>query len=334
MECHTLERAARARLGRRGADTKAKLVRKCQTRGMSSRSGALLGAAAYVLWGVLPAYFKLLQRSGPFEIVAQRATWALVLCLFLIVVLRRGAQLREVLRSRRQTGILAAAAAIVVINWTLYVYAVTSGHTLEAALGYFITPLVSALLGVVVLGERLRPAQWVAFGVGFAAVAVLAVAYGHFPLISVAIAVSFGVYGLLKKQVGARVGAIEGLTVETLAIVPLALVYLTWLNAGGMGTVDPVSPYGLIIMLSGPVTAVPLILFAAAAARVSLTTIGMLQYIAPVGQFLLGWLAFSEPMPPARWAGFLIVWVAVIIFALDAARAAAKARPPRLEHGD
>lgn len=292
---------------------------------MAQQRGPLLGAAAYLLWGVLPVYFSLLERTSPLEIVAHRAIWSLVFCLALILVLRRGRRLAAVLASRRQFGTLAVAGLIVIVNWSLYVYAVTSGHTIEAALGYFITPLVSALLGVVVLGERLRPAQWAAFGVGAIAVAVLAIAYGQFPFLAVSIAVSFGVYGLIKNRVGGTVGAIEGLTVETLVILPIALCYLGWLISRSEDTVDLASSYGLVVLASGPVTAVPLLLFAAAAARCTLTTIGMLQYIAPVGQFLTGWLVFGEPMPGSRWAGFVIVWVAVVIFAFDAARTARRA---------
>lgn len=300
---------------------------------MSTRSGPLLGAAAYVLWGLFPLYFQLLKQSGPFEIVAYRVVWSVVFCLAATAVLRHGRRLLAALRSPRLLLTLGAAGVLVVGNWTVYVYAVTTGNTLEAALGYFINPLVSALLGVAFLGERLRPAQWVAFGIGASAVVVLTVGYGRFPLIAIALALLFGVYGLIKKRVSGAVGVLEGLTVETLAVLPAAAAYLTWLGASGAATVEPLSTYALVMSLTGPVTAIPLLLFAAAAARVSLTTIGILQYIGPVLQFLVGWLVLAEPMPGARWTGFAIVWVAVVVFAVDAARAATRARPPRLPAG-
>ena len=305
-------------------------VRRCHTHHMSPRSGPLLGAAAYLLWGLFPLYFRLLDDSGPFEIVAHRVVWSVVFCLAATALLRRWRQLATAMHSPRLIGYLALAGLLVVGNWTVYVYAVASGNTLEAALGYFINPLVSALLGVMVLGERLRAAQWVAFGIGAAAVVVLTTAYGQFPWIAIALALLFGVYGLLKKQISGQVGVLEGLTVETAAILPVAAGYLVVLQMAGTATVNVGSPYGALVSLTGPVTAIPLLLFAAAAARVSLTTIGILQYIGPSLQFLIGWLVFHEPIPAARWAGFVIVWIAVVIFAFDAARAAARSRPPRL----
>lgn len=296
---------------------------------MSPRSGPWLGAAAYLLWGFLPVYFKLLAESGPLEIVAHRAIWSLIFCLALVLALKQGRRLAAVLKTPKLLGTLMAAAVLVIANWSLYVFAVTTGRTLESALGYFLTPVISALLGVVVLAERLRPAQWVAFTIGAVAVIVLGVAYGQFPWLAVSIASSFGIYGLVKNRVGPHVGSVVGLTVETMTILPLAIAYLAWIGARGQSTIDLASPYGLLILASGPITAIPLLLFAASAARVSLVTIGMLQYIAPVGQFFTGWLLFDEPMPPERWLGFVIVWVAVLIFAADAARDAARSRPPR-----
>nr|NLD41790.1 EamA family transporter RarD [Actinomycetales bacterium] len=285
------------------------------------------GASAYVLWGLFPLYFRLLADSGPVEIVAYRALWALLFCLAALAVIGRWHSFTAVLRDRRLFATLALAGFLVALNWGIYVLGVTTDRTLDASMGYFMNPLVSALLGVLILGERLRPAQWLAFGFGATAVAVLVASFGEFPWIAVTLAISFGFYGLVKKRVGGRVGALEGLTAETLALLLPAIAVISWLLGTGAATVQPFSGYGGLVALAGPITAVPLILFAYAAARLNLSTIGMLQYTTPIMLFLLGWLAYGEPMPPERWAGFVLIWIAVVIFAVDAARAT---RAPRL----
>lgn len=282
------------------------------------RAGLVYSFAAYFLWALFPLYFKLVARSGPLEIIGYRVVCSLLFCLLLIAVTRQWGQLRELARNRRTLLVLAAAGALVVINWTVYVYGVDTGRTLDAALGYFINPLVAAALGVVVLGERLSRLQWVAFAVGAVACVVLAIAYGQFPWIAVVLAATFGWYGLLKKRVGAKVPAVAGLVVETAAITPLLLGYLIWLSAAGASTVSPTTGYGWIVYAAGPITAIPLLLFAAGARRVQLVTLGMVQYVAPIGQFLVGWLVFREPMPAGRWLGFALVWVAVALFAASA----------------
>ncbi|MGM0385077.1 MAG: EamA family transporter RarD [Actinomycetota bacterium] len=287
---------------------------------MRIRSGAALGMAAYLLWGLFPLYFRLLERSGPFEIVAHRALWSLVFCALALTVLTRWDQVRTAARDRRGTAMLAAGGLLVAVNWTLYVWGVNTGRTLDAALGYYINPLLTALLGVLLLGERLRTAQWVAFVLGGAAVVVLVVAYGEVPVVAFGVATSFALYGLVKNRAGRSVPALPGLALETAAIAPLALAFLVWLEWRGADTVELLSPYGLLMATSGIVTAVPLLLFAAAAARIPLVTIGMIQYLTPTLQFLVGWLLFHEPMPPERWAGFVLVWIAVTLFAVDGAR--------------
>lgn len=291
-----------------------------------TNTGLISGITAYALWGLFPLYFVLFARSGAFEVVAYRALWSLVFCLLLLAVTRSLGQLRAILRDRRSALVLGVAGLLIAINWTTYVYGVATGRTLDAALGYFINPLAVTLLGVLVLGERLRRAQWIALAFGAAAVVVLVVAYGEFPFIAITLALSFGTYSLVKKLAGRSVAPTPGLAMETAAVAPIALGYLIYLGVTGGGTVDLLSGYGLLMATTGVVTAIPLILFADAARKVSLVTIGMLQYLAPIGQFLVGWLAFGEPMPAARWAGFALVWVAVLIFAVDAVLLARRRR--------
>lgn len=297
---------------------------------VTDRRGVLLGLAAYLIWGLFPLYFQLLTRSSAFEIVAYRIIWSLVFCLILLAVGRNWRRLLAVLKRRRSVLILMAAGLLVTFNWTLYVWGVNNGHAIDAALGYFINPLVNALFGVILLGERMRRLQWVAFAVGTLAVLVLIVGYGEVPWVALGLAVTFGLYGLTKKKVGLLVPPVPGLAIETAAATPFALVYLAWLSSAGLATVPLVSGYGALVMLAGPVTAIPLLLFAAAAARIPLSTMGILQYAAPILQFLAGWLIIGEQMPLERWIGFGIIWIAVIIFVIDAL---GHARPTRLPAG-
>ncbi len=270
------------------------------------------------MWGLFPLYFRLLIRSGAFEIVAYRIVCSLLFCLIAIAVTRNWRQLGRVLRHRRSVLVLAVAGLLVSANWTLYVWGINNGHAIDASLGYFINPLVNAVFGVLLMGERMRRLQWLAFGIGTTAVVVLIVGYGQVPWVALGLALTFGSYGLTKKKLGTAVPPLPGLVVETAAATPFALAYLLWLASAGLGTVPQGSGYSLLIMLAGPVTAVPLLLFAAAAIRIPLSTLGILQYVAPVGQFLIGWLVIGEQMPLERWIGFGIIWVALIIFVIDA----------------
>ena len=282
------------------------------------RIGLGYGLAAYLLWGLFPLYFTLFARSGAVEVVAHRALWSLIFCALLLTTLRQWGALRAALADRRLALGLAVAGVLIVVNWSTYVIAVLTGHTLETALGYFINPLAVAMLGIVVLGERLRRLQWLAMAFGAASVLVMIVGYGQVPWIALILACSFGTYSLVKKVAGRSVGALPGLAIETGAVAPVALGYLGWLAFAGQASASPVSGYGALLATTGIVTAVPLLLFAAAARRVSMVTIAILQYVAPIGQFLLGWLVFHEPMPPMRWAGFALVWAAVVVFVGDA----------------
>lgn len=289
-----------------------------QQREKISASGLVFAVGSYVLWGFLPLLFFALRPSGAIEIVSWRIVLSLVFCCLIIALTRGWARLVAVLRDRRSVLTLGAAAVFILINWLVYVFASVSGHIVEASLGYFTNPIVTVLLGVIVLRERLRVLQWVAIGVSAVAVLVLSIGYGAFPWIAISLAVSFGLYGLVKKRVGGRVDAVSGLTVETAILSPLAIVALVAIAATGGLTIGTVSPLHTALMLGvGVATAVPLILFAAAARRLPLTYLGLVQYIAPLMQLLVGVLLFREDMPPARWAGFGIVWVALAILTVD-----------------
>ncbi len=295
----------------------------------SDRSkGWIAGVLAYTLWGVFPLYFVLLARSGPVEIVAHRIVWSLVLAGALLAAARGWRRLVAVLRDRRTALRLAAAGVLVTLNWSTYVFGVLTGRTLEAALGYFVNPLTVVALGLVVLGEQLRALQWVAVGVGVLAVVVMVVAYGEVPWVALLLTVTFGLYSLVKKQVGPTVRPVEGLVVETATVTPVALVVLGVLAARGEQTFG-LDAHGALLALAGVVTAVPLLLFATTARHLPMVGIGMLQYLSPLWQFLIGWLLLDEPMPAARWAGFLLVWLAVVIFVTDGVLAARRARRRR-----
>ncbi|HEY8719192.1 EamA family transporter RarD [Pengzhenrongella sp.] len=292
------------------------------TRADPGRSGLALGAGAYLLWGTLPLYFPLLAPAGAVEIIGHRVIWSLGFFLLLLTVTRGWGPFRTALTTRRTLGLLSLAAALVALNWTVYVYGVLTDQVVDAALGYFINPLVTVLLAVFVLGERLRPAQWVALGVGTGAVVVITVGYGKLPWIALTLAFSFALYGLIKNRVGRTVPAVAGLAVETTVLFPVALGYLVWLGANGTGSFLAHGPWHVALLVSaGIVTGVPLLMFSGAARRLPLSVVGMLQYITPTMQFLLGVLILHEQMAAARWWGFALVWVALLILSADGVRA-------------
>jgi chloramphenicol-sensitive protein RarD len=285
-----------------------------------SRLGFLYGLGAYVLWGFFPLYIKLLRPAGPVEILAHRVIWSVVFVALILAVTRHWAFLRRLARQPRALAGIAAAAALIAVNWGTYIYGVNSDRVVETALGYFINPLVVVLLGVTVLSERLRAVQWTALGIGGLAVVVLAVDYGQPPYLALTLAVSFGGYSLLKKRLG--LPAAEGLFVESAMLALPALAYLGWLTWRSESTFGAGSAAGhtVLLVLAGAGTAIPLLLFAGAANRLPLTRLGVLQYTAPILQLALGVLIFHEPMPPARLAGFALVWLALIVFTVDAVR--------------
>lgn len=285
--------------------------------------GLLFAFAAYLLWGAFPIYFKLLSAAGPFEIIGHRVLWTFLFCLLAVVVWRQTSHLKEVLADRRLFWRLTGAGVLVTVNWTIYVWGILNNHVVDAALGYFINPLFTVALAVLVLHERLRIAQWVAVGIAVVAVLVIALGYGQVPWVALSLAVSFGLYGLVKKQVGGRVSPLVGLTIETAMLTPVALAFLVWLQATGASSLLSHGP-GLTLGLvaAGVVTAIPLLLFAAASARIPLSMMGLIQYVTPVIQFAFGVWINHESMPPARWAGFALVWVALVVLTVDSLRAA------------
>ncbi len=285
--------------------------------------GLALAFTAYFLWGAFPIYFKMLSAAGSFEIIGHRVLWTFVFCFLGVLVWREWGHLREVLADRGLFWTLAGAGALVTVNWSIYVWGVLNDHIVDAALGYFINPLVTVTLAVVVLKERLRTAQKIALGVGTAAVLVIALGYGQVPWVALSLAITFGLYGLLKKQVGGRVSPLVGLTVETALLAPLALVFLGWLQLGGTSSYLAHGP-GLTVglTLAGVITAVPLLLFAAASSRIPLSMMGLIQYLTPVIQFSLGVWLNHEVMPTPRWIGFGLVWVALVVLTVDSLRAA------------
>lgn len=292
--------------------------------------GLLLGIGAYVMWGFFPLYFVLLSHVSPIEVVAHRAIWGLLFCLISLPIVGRWHRLLILLRNRKAVLTLSLAGLLVALNWTIYVYGVTTDRTLDAALGYFINPLFTVALGVVVLKERVRPLQIAALIFGVLAVIVLVVAYGQVPYIALTLAATFGIYGLLKKQVGGVATPLAGMAVETMALFPLAVGYLVFMHFHGGLSATFANP-GLIALLvvSGPLTAIPLMLFAGASIRLPLVMIGLLQYLAPIGQLLVGTLVFHEPLPPERLAGFVLVWVAIILLTVDSIRAWRASHPRR-----
>ncbi len=289
------------------------------------RSGLAAGVGAYLLWGLFPLYWPLLEPAGAVEILAQRIAWSLVLLVAVLALTTGFGYLRTL--GRRRLGLLALAAALITVNWGMYIHGVNSGQVVETSLGYFINPLVTVALAVTVLGEKLTLLQRGAVAVAAVAVLVLTVDYGHPPWIALTLACSFGAYGLVKKR--ANVGGTESLAVETALLLLPALAYIAFLEGSGGGTFATEGPgHALLIAGGGVATAVPLMLFGAAAIRIPLTTLGLLQYIAPILQFIIGVAVYDEAMPLSRLAGFALVWAALALFTADAIRTARLARVP------
>ncbi|GHH89661.1 EamA family transporter RarD [Streptomyces capillispiralis] len=285
------------------------------------RIGLLNGFAAYGMWGLVPLFWPLLKPAGAVEILAHRMVWSLFFVAAALLVIRRWAWVGELLRQPRKLALITVAAAVITVNWGVYIWSVNAGHVVEASLGYFINPLVTIAMGVLLLKERLRPVQWAAVGVGASAVLVLTIGYGRPPWISLCLAFSFATYGLVKKKV--NLGGVESLAAETAIQFLPALAYLLWLSTqGGSTFVTEGAGHAALLAATGIVTALPLVCFGAAAIRVPLSTLGLLQYLAPVFQFALGILYFKEAMPPERWAGFALVWLALTLLTWDALRTA------------
>ena len=281
------------------------------------RGGVALGAGAYVLWGLVPLFWPMLAPAAPVEVLAHRILWTLVFMAVVLAAVGGWGAVRAL--SGRGWAMIAAAAVLIAFNWGLFIYAVSVGHVVEVALGYYVGPLVSVLLGVLVLGERLRLLQWVALGIAAVAVVVIALGDARVPWLGLGLAVSFSTYGLIKKTV--PLPATASLTAEGVVLAPLAAAYLVALQVAGSGTLlGHGAGHVAWLMSAGPVTAVPLLLYGASARRIPLTTLGTLQYIGPTLQFVLGVAVFGEVMPVDRWIGFALVWVALVIFTVDLLR--------------
>jgi chloramphenicol-sensitive protein RarD len=288
---------------------------------VEARRGLLFGVACYLIWGLFPLYWPLLEPAGAVEIMAHRVVWSLAFVLVVLAVRRRWDWLRPLLADRATMARLSLAAVLIAANWALYIWGVNNEHVVETSLGYFVNPVVTVLIGVLVLHERLRRLQWAAVAVGAAAVVVLTVDYGRPPWIALGLAGSFATYGLLKKQVGPRVGALQSLAVETAVISLPALGFLVALEVQGEGQLGHSGVgHGMLLASAGVVTAVPLLFFAAAARRVPLSVLGLLQYLTPVLQFLLGVLLYDEPMPASRLVGFALIWAALALLTFDSLR--------------
>jgi chloramphenicol-sensitive protein RarD len=275
-----------------------------------------MGASAYVLWGLVPLFWPLLAPATALEALAHRFLWSLLFVAIALTITSRWAHFRALWSDPRRVAFLGFASVVIAVNWGGFIWGVTHGHVIETSLGYFINPLVTVMLGVFVLGEAMSTWQWVAVAVGTVAVAILTLDYGRLPWIALLLAGSFATYGFLKKQ--ANLGAVEALGVETLFLSPVALAYLVALEMNGSGTFGHAGlPNALLLAATGIVTAVPLLLFGGAAVRLSLTSLGLLQYLGPALQFVFGLTVFGETMTGPRWAGFLLVWLALVIFTAD-----------------
>ena len=289
-----------------------------------ARRGIIFGLLAYGSWGVLPIFFRALEPAGPLEILAQRIVWSSIFCMLIWLWKRELAWLFKLARDARKMIILGVAAYILALNWGVYIYAVSMGNVLESSLGYFINPLMLVVVGVVMLGERMNPLQWGALALGGVAVLVISIDYGRLPWIALTLAISFTAYGYIKKRVGANIGALETMTVESLLLLPFALgtlVFikthaddLTFLSEGGRHT--------MLLILLGVATMLPLSWFTAAATRLPLFMMGLLQFMAPIGQFLVAVFLFDEEVPLARWIGFGFVWLALVLLTIDTSRRA------------
>ena len=286
----------------------------------SHSTGLLLGVSAYLIWGSFPLIINATKFANPFEVVVWRVVFGFLFAALVLTVIRGWGKIVELLRSPKQLRWLAVASIFIFINWETYVVAVATGNTIESSLGYFINPLITIVFAVVFLGERLRTPQWIALGIGFIAVAVLTFDYGRPPWIALILAVSFAIYSLAKNKVGGKIQATQSFALESLLVMPIALGQLAILAASEPVTLLQSPGNAFVLIGFGIMTAVPLILFGAAASRIPLSTIGFIQYMTPVLQFLTAFFILREPMPTVRWVGFGLVWLSLVVLSFDAIR--------------
>ena len=302
--------------------TNAATTRATQTAGVAYAGGA------YLLWGVLPLYFLLLVPTGPWEVVAWRVLLSFVFCILLLTITRGWKAIGAIIRQPRLLGWTALAGVLIYVNWQVFLIGTLTGHVVETSLGYFINPIATVLLGVFVLKERIRRLQWAAIGIAAVAVIVIVLFYRSFPWIALSLTASFGVYGLIKKKIGPSVDAISGLTLESFWLIPIAVVQLILVATTPEGITMGTNGtwHAVLLAFAGVATAVPLLLFAAGTRRINLTVIGMIQFVTPVMQFIIGAAVLGEPMPIERWIGFVIVWIAIAVFVVDLVLAARRGR--------
>jgi len=280
--------------------------------------GLLYGLGAYVLWGLFPLYWPLLKPSTSPEIVSHRAVWTMVFCFIILAITKSLKSTLATFKRPKVAAKLFAASVLVSINWLIYIWATNNGHVVEASLGYYINPLIAIAFGIILLKERMRPLQWVSVSVATIGVLVLTIDYGRLPWVAFGVALSWGTYGLIKKQLG--LGAVEGLAIETLiAFIPYC-AYLVFLDSTGVGQFGQGVSVTILLISAGAVTAIPLLLFNASTTRLPLTTIGLLQYITPTLTFIIGVWVNHEVMSTARWVGFFIIWIALFALAYDLVR--------------
>ena len=303
---------------------------------MNNRIGYVYGAAAYLWWGTFPLFFMLLAAVDPFEIVPWRVFTSLVFCALLVTIMRSWGTIRAILRSPRMLGWFTVSSLLLYINWQLFVIGVVSGRIIETALGYFINPLITILIGVVVRKERLAPLQWVAVVIAAVGVLVSSIAYGQIPFIALGLALSFGLYGAVRKQVSADIDALTGLTVETMVGTVFAAVQLVLVVVlvGELQALTFGPAVTIPLLLSGAMTAIPLMFFAAGNRMLPLTHMGFIQFATPILNFLTGYFIFHEPMPVARWIGFIAVWVALVVLFWDILKRVRQHRQASLEPQD
>jgi chloramphenicol-sensitive protein RarD len=278
--------------------------------------GFWYAVGAYFTWGLFPMYWKALQQVPALQLLGHRIVWSFLFLIILVILLRQGKSFRAEIASPRILILYGVAAVFLAINWLTYVWAVNAGYIVETSLGYFINPLLSMLLGVVILHERLRTFQWIPVGLAAAGVLYLTFAYGNFPWIGLTLALSFGIYGFIKKV--APLGSLHGVTLETMLLFIPAMLYLLYAGSAGEGVFLHTGVLPDLLMIgAGVVTAIPLLMFAAATQRISLFLVGVLQYIAPTMYFLIGVLVYGEPLTAERLTGFAIIWIALILFAVE-----------------
>jgi len=284
----------------------------------NTKTGLLFGVTAYILWGLFPLYWPLLEPAGALEIVGHRAVWSLVFCVIALSITKA---IKPALATMRRPKVfikLVAATGLISVNWIVYIWATNNGHVVEASLGYYINPIIMIAIGIILLKEKMRNLQWVSVSIAALGVLVLTIDYGRLPWVALALALSWGTYGFIKKQLG--LGALEGLGIETAIAAPFYLAYLTWIGVEGSGHFGSGIGLTLLLIGSGVVTAIPLLLFNGAGNRLPYTVIGLLQFITPTLQFSIGVWVRHEDMPTARWAGFLIIWLALVVLATDLVR--------------